>query len=86
MVQEIANRPELRLEMDFQEGDIQLINNLTVMHARQSYEDYEEPEMKRHLLRMWIGLPDEKRRPLSPLLDERYEYVRNGGIPKQAAA
>ena len=86
VVQEIANRPELRLEMDFQEGDIQLINNLTVMHARQSYEDYEEPEMKRHLLRMWIGLPDEKRRPLSPLLDERYEYVRNGGIPKQAAA
>ena len=56
------------------------------MHARQSYEDYEEPGMKRHLLRMWIGLPDEKRRPLSPLLDERYEYVRNGGIPKQAAA
>ena len=86
VIQEIANRPGLRLEMDFQEGDIQLINNLTVMHARQAYEDYDDPEMKRRLLRMWIGLPDDKRRPLSPLLDERYEYVRNGGIPKQAAA
>ncbi|MDE0537835.1 MAG: TauD/TfdA family dioxygenase [Rhodospirillales bacterium] len=86
VVQEIANRPELRLEMDFQEGDIQLINNLTVMHARQAYEDYDDPRLKRHLLRMWIGLPDGQRRPLSPLLDERYEYVRRGGIPKQAAA
>ena len=86
VVQEIANRPELRLEMDFQEGDIQLINNLTVMHARQEYEDYDEPWKKRRLLRMWIGLPDDKRRPLSPLLDERYAYVRNGGIPKQQTA
>lgn len=86
VVQEIANRPELRLEMDFQEGDIQLINNLTVMHARQAYEDYDDPKLKRHLLRMWIGLPDSQRRPLSPLLDERYEFVRRGGIPKQAAA
>ena len=65
MVQEIANVRNLPRN-GFSGGDIQLINNLTVMHARQSYEDYEEPEMKRHLLRMWIGLPDEKRRPLYP--------------------
>ena len=84
MVQEIANRPELRRN-GFSGGDIQLIGNLTVMHARQSYEDYEEPEMKRHLLRMWMVF-GRKRRPLSPLLDERYEYVHNGGIQKQAAA
>ena len=84
--QEIANREELRLKMDFQPGDMQFINNHTVLHARQAYEDYDDPARKRHLLRVWIALPDGKRRPLAPVLDERYRYVEAGGIPKQAAA
>ncbi len=87
LVQEIANRPELRVTMRLQEGDIQLVNNHTTMHARDEFEDYDEPELKRHLLRMWIALPDEIRRPLSPLLDERYGWVQRGGIPvKQVQA
>jgi hypothetical protein len=32
---------------------------------------------------MWIGLKDKERRPLSHLLDERYNWVRKGGIPKK---
>ena len=51
-LQEIANRPELRLSMDFQEGDMQFINNHTVLHARPAYEDYDHPNLKRHLLCM----------------------------------
>ena len=85
-VQEIANRPGLRLSMDFQEGDMQFINNHTVLHAREAYEDHDDPDLKRHLLRMWIGLPDHMRRPLSPRLADRYRYVEIGGIPKQSAA
>jgi len=80
-VQDIANRPELMLSMDFQEGDIQLINNHVLMHAREAYEDYSEPARARHLLRMWIAVPDAQRRPLSAALDERYRWVRAGGIP-----
>jgi hypothetical protein len=86
VVQEIANRPNLRLSMDFQEGDMQFINNHTVLHARQAYDDFDDPDLKRHLLRMWIALPDERRRPLSPILDERYSYVESGGIAKWDAA
>lgn len=84
VVQEIANRPALRLSMEFREGDMQFINNHAVMHARDAYEDHEDPELKRHLLRMWIALPDDIRRPLSPLLRDRYRYVEIGGIPRQA--
>lgn len=84
--QEISNREELRLQMHFQPGDMQFINNHTILHAREAYEDYDDPALKRHLLRVWIGLPDGKRRPLSPVLDERYRYVAMGGVPKQAAA
>lgn len=85
-VQEIANRPQLMLTMDFQEGDIQFINNHTMMHAREAYEDHDEPGRQRHLLRMWIAVPDAKRRPLAESLADRYRWVQRGGIPAKAAA
>jgi hypothetical protein len=80
-VQEIANRPELMLSMDFEEGDIQLLNNHMTLHARTAYEDFDEPRLQRHLLRMWIAVGDEKRRPLAASLADRYRWVERGGIP-----
>ena len=85
-VQEVANREALRLRMHFQEGDMQFINNHAVLHAREAYEDHEDPEMKRHLLRMWIAFAEGRRRQLAPILAERYAYVARGGIPKKVAA
>jgi len=85
-VQEIANRPEMMLSMDFQEGDIQLINNHVLLHAREAYEDHPEPGRARHLLRMWIAVDEARRRPLSDALTERYRWVQRGGIPVKAAA
>lgn len=86
VVHEIAERPEMRLAMGFQEGDMQFINNHIVLHAREEYEDFDEPERKRHLLRMWIGLSPERRRRLAPELAGRYRFVEIGGIPRRAAA
>lgn len=80
-VQDIANRPELMLTMNFEEGDIQLINNHVMMHAREAYEDHPEPARQRHLLRMWIAVDDARRRPLAAALAGRYRWVREGGIP-----
>jgi hypothetical protein len=85
-VQEIANRPELMLTMEFREGDIQLINNHIMLHAREAFEDYDEPARQRHLLRMWIAVSDERRRPLSDALASRYRWVREGGIPVKTDA
>ena len=85
-VQEVANRPELRLRMHFAEGDMQFINNHAILHAREAYDDFDEPDMKRHLLRMWISLPQARRRQLAPILAERYSFVERGGIPKKVAA
>ena len=44
--------------MDFEEGDIQLLNNATILHARTAYEDHPEPERRRHLLRLWLSPHD----------------------------
>lgn len=54
LIESTANDPRFYLDMDFEEGDIQLLNNATSLHARTAYEDFEEPERKRHLLRLWL--------------------------------
>ena len=78
--QEVANRPEMQLAMDFEPGDIQLLNNHVTLHARDAFEDHPEPERKRHLLRLWIAYPPERRRPVAPPLHERLKLVDAGGI------
>lgn len=80
---ETAARPELRLSMDFEEGDMQFVNNHSTLHARGAFEDHDELARRRHLLRLWIALPDHRRRPLAPSLDERYSWVARGGMPKR---
>lgn len=50
-------RDDLCFPMQFEPGDIQLINNHIVLHSRTDYEDHEDPAMKRHLLRLWLALP-----------------------------
>ena len=68
---------ELRLKMDFEPGDIQLLNNHIILHARSAYEDYPEPERKRHLLRLWLA--DPSMRALSPQCIE--EGYGRSGVP-----
>jgi hypothetical protein len=55
MLAELADDPELRLNMNFMPGDIQLLHNHTILHARSAYEDWPEVERKRHLLRLWLA-------------------------------
>ena len=52
----IALEPGMYLDMDLLPGDIQLLSNHTNLHARTDYVDYEEPERRRHLLRLWLSL------------------------------
>lgn len=85
-VQAVADRPELRLRIQFAEGDMQFINNHAILHAREAYEDFVDPMMTRYLLRMWISLPPARRRQLAPILAERHAFVERRRIPGAAAA
>jgi hypothetical protein len=58
LMDELIMVPEFRLDMDLQPGDIQLVNNYAVLHARTAYEDYDEPNRWRLLLRLWLNLPE----------------------------
>ena len=50
----IGAEPEMRLDMELEEGDIQFISNHTVVHSRTAYVDHHDPAERRHLLRLWL--------------------------------
>lgn len=53
-VNRMSNLPEFYLDMQFQVGDIQYLNNYAVIHSRTEFVDYPEPERKRVLVRLWL--------------------------------
>jgi Taurine catabolism dioxygenase TauD, TfdA family/Tripartite tricarboxylate transporter family receptor len=54
---------ELALNMDFEPGDIQLLNNHLTYHARTRYDDFEEKDKRRLLLRLWLAVPGSRPLP-----------------------
>ena len=52
IVEAYAQSDEFRFDMEFRQGDIQILNNHLVFHSRRAYEDYPEPARWRHLVRM----------------------------------
>lgn len=60
-IDELAASEELCLSMDFQEGDIQWLNNHVTFHSRTSYEDWEEADRRRWLRRLWLNFDQRDR-------------------------
>jgi hypothetical protein len=56
-VQRIASSPDMYLDMDIGEGDIQFLNNRLLLHGRTGYEDWPDVARRRHLMRLWLELP-----------------------------
>ena len=78
---EIANDPSIHLKMRLRPGDMQFVYNHTNLHDRTAFRDWPEPERRRHLLRLWLSLPDD--RPLPPVFAERYGSIdigNRGGV------
>jgi len=80
---EICDEKGVCLEFQMRPGDIQIANNYEILHSRTSFVDYEEPERKRHMLRLWLSIPNG--RPLPPVFEKTREFQhsyarrRNGG-------
>jgi hypothetical protein len=77
----LANDPALHFCMEFRAGDMQFVHNHTLLHDRTAFDDWPEPERKRHLLRLWLA--PAKARPLPQVFAERYGSVspgQRGGI------
>ena len=58
------------LNIEFRPGDIQFLSDHYIMHSRTAYEDYPEPENRRHLLRLWLASDS-----APALADPYYEFM-----------
>lgn len=77
-VMRLACRPDIQFRMHLQKGDIQIVNNYTILHSRGEYEDYPEPERKRRLMRFWVN--SRNGRPLEPNFANKYNTGPRGGV------
>jgi hypothetical protein len=67
----------LRMHMILEEGDIQILSNNHVFHARGSYKDRTDG-IKRHLMRLWLATPENEGGWKLPFHDSAEK--RRGGI------
>jgi Taurine catabolism dioxygenase TauD, TfdA family len=75
LIDAVAANPAVHLDMELAPGDVQLLKNAAILHARTEYEDWDEPSRKRHLLRLWVTA------------DQGFQdgdALVRGGIPRKA--
>jgi len=53
VIDEVCESKDLWFEAPLQRGQIQYLNNHEVGHYRSAFEDFDQPERKRHLYRLW---------------------------------
>lgn len=69
VLDEILHRPGVALSMDLRPGDVQLINNFRLLHARSAFKDTAGEGKGRLLLRLWLSYDG------SPSLPSSYRDV-----------
>jgi hypothetical protein len=57
-LQRLTRSPEFYLDMAIGEGDIQFLNNRVILHGRTAFEDWPDVARRRHLMRLWLELPN----------------------------
>ncbi len=89
LLEEIMADPRWCFRMQLEQGDLQIVNNYVIVHSRTSFEDFEEQDRKRHLLRLWLAVPDSQPLPADwaeYFIDTRPGSVRGGLRGSQSTA
>lgn len=73
---------EIAMDIKFERGDISYVFNHVTLHSRTQFEDWPEPERKRHLLRLWLST--DGYRPLNPDIARALRNVYLGDTKIQA--
>ena len=78
VVESLANYPALHATFRQEPGDMVFLNNWVTLHKRSAFEDWPEPERRRHILRIWLSMPNS--RPLDPMFAGNYGSVKAGAV------
>jgi TfdA family taurine catabolism dioxygenase TauD len=60
LMDEFLGDPAHRLDLWLERGQIQVLNNRAIVHGRTPYQDHDEPELRRHLVRLWLRAGDRR--------------------------
>ena len=69
----ITEEPGMALGLELYPGDMLLASNHTIVHGRTELEDPPDPADRRHLLRLWLTIPNG--RPLPPHYADTREHA-----------
>lgn len=69
---------EHRLDLRFETGDVQFVNNYTVLHGRDEHSVDPDAAFNRLLMRIWIDFEEE--RPTADPAIVRYGIIRHGNL------
>lgn len=85
-VKDTASEPDLWVERNFRPGAMLFVHNHSVLHLRTGFVDWDEPERKRHLLRIWLSLPNNRRLPttFASFFGDIGEGARRGGYASRS--
>jgi hypothetical protein len=76
LLDKIVNDPSLHLAMHLKPGDMQFVYNHSLLHDRTGFMDWPNPPDRRHLLRLWLALPEDRQLPQS--FTQRYGQITIG--------
>jgi hypothetical protein len=79
-VEQLTLEPSMRLDFPLQPGDLQLLNNHMVLHARSNFIDWPERERQRLLLRLWVNRREGEGRLLAADFADRYNTGHRQGV------
>lgn len=79
----LALRDDLRLDMTLEPGDLQLLNNYTMLHSRTAWKDI-GPASRRVMMRLWLKVPNA--RTLAPGVAGGYSSGAHYDVGEQSAA
>lgn len=65
MFDALTNDTDMHLRMSLQPGDMQFVYNHHMLHDRTHFTDSPELSQRRHMLRLWLAIPED--RPLPPV-------------------
>ena len=77
-LESVCERDAMQYRFYQEPGDVVLLNNWTTLHRRDAFVDYEEPELRRHLLRIWLSVPNS--RPIDPMFRENFGATEAGAL------
>ena len=73
MVDSLCNDAEFCFDIKLKPGDMEIANNATTFHSRENYQDYDDINKRRCMLRLWLSLYDG--RPLPDAYEDTREWA-----------